>query len=479
MKRREFLTAASAGGAALLAEFPGCGGTAKEEMAQTAPATLHAPLLTDEFKPEKFSIAELQQLEKQYEYDLFEDFLPFMEKHVIDHQYGGFMCTADRDGTNLSTVKSTWYEGRGIWVYSFLYGHLDPNPKFLEVARKSAEFILKHKPEGDNLWPSSFTREGKPVGAPDARTYGDMFVAAGLAEYAHASKNEALRKTAKDILLKCLRLYDKPDFWPEAARSYLGPEAPLTPGARVLGPWFVLLNTSSGMLEHENDPEILAVADRCLDAIMNYHHNPEFDLLNEILNHDLFRPANSLAQFVYTGHAIETLWMVMAEAARREDKTLFELAAKRFKRHVEVAWDGVYGGVFRSLNHVDKNIWLVDKALWAQEEVLVGSLLAAERTGWKWAKDLFIKAYNYVHEKWPLAKRGYALWDCYTDRKVTFVEHYNRVENYHHPRHLMLNLLALRRMLKENTGTHHLSVLKSGQISDVSPYFQNGRINVD
>jgi hypothetical protein len=44
---------------------------------------------------------------------------------------------------------------------------------------------------------------------------------------------------------------------------------------------------------------------------------------------------------------------------------------------------------------------------------------------------------------------------------------------------LMLNLLALRRMLKENTGTHHLSVLKSGQISDVSPYFQNGRINVD
>ena len=36
--------------------------------------------------------------------------------------------------------------------------------------------------------------------------------------------------------------------------------------------------------------------------------------------------------------------------------------------------------------------------LWAQEEVLIGSLLVAEHTGWKWAKDWFIKMYNYVHD---------------------------------------------------------------------------------
>jgi N-acylglucosamine 2-epimerase len=55
--------------------------------------------------------------------------------------------------------------------------------------------------------------------------------------------------------------------------------------------------------------------------------------------------------------------------------------------------------------------------------------------------------YNYVHAEWPLSKHGYSLWDNGTDRKVTYVEHYNRVENYHHPRHLMLNLLALDRMI--------------------------------
>jgi len=448
MKRREFLTAASAGGATLLTGFSCRSDSPTKASSETSPPGLHAPLPTDEFDPAAFSPADLQQLKGQHEYDLFEDFLPFMDKYVIDHQYGGFMCTADRDGTNLATTKSTWYEGRGIWVYSYLYRNFGRNPDVLEVARKSVAFMLKHKPAGDGLWPSAFTREGAAAGAPDTRTYGDLFVAAGLAEYAAATQDDALWALAKESVLKCVRLYDKPDFWPEAAQSYLGKDVPLIPGARVQGVWFCLLNTATIMLDYKNDPEILGVADRALDAIMNFHFNPDFGLNNEILNHDLSRPAGDLAQFVYTGHAIETFWMVMVEAARRKDKALFELAAKRFKRHVEVAWDDVYGGVFRSLNHVDQNLWFVDKALWAQQEVLIGALFALEHTGWKWARDQFVKTYNYVHDKWPLRKHGHALWDYGTDRKVTYVEHTNRIENYHHPRHLMLNLLAVNRLLE-------------------------------
>jgi mannose/cellobiose epimerase-like protein (N-acyl-D-glucosamine 2-epimerase family) len=448
MKRRDFISLTSAGAASLLAGTSGCGGPGEITIPLAASAqTLQAPLPTDEYVQAAFSPAELRQLRRQYEYDLYEDFLPFMEKFVIDHEHGGFMCTTDRDGTRISTDKSQWYEGRGIWVYSYLYNNLKREPKFLDVARKCVEFMLKHKPSGDGLWPSAFSREGNAIGAPDTRTYGDLFVAHGLAEYGRATGDDTCLKLAKETMLKCLRLYDHPDFWPEAAQSYLGKEAPLVPGARVQGVWFVLLNLATGMLDYQSDPDILAVADRCLDAIMNHHWNPDFELNNEILNHDLTRPQDDIAQFVYTGHAIETLWMVMAEAARRKDKALFELAANRFKHHVEVAWDDVYGGAFRSLNHVDKNFCLVDKVLWAQEEVLIGSLLAFEHTRWKWAKDWFIKMYNYVHDKWPLSKHGYSLWDNGTDRKVTYVEHYNRVENYHHPRHLMLNLLALDRLI--------------------------------
>jgi len=102
----------------------------------------------------------LEQLREQYRYDLFEDFLPFMDRHVIDRQYGGFMCNTDRDGTNLSGRKETWSEGRGIWVYSFLYNHFGRHAHHLEVARRSVEFILRATPaDKDQLWPVSFTQE--------------------------------------------------------------------------------------------------------------------------------------------------------------------------------------------------------------------------------------------------------------------------------------------------------------------------------
>ena len=61
----------------------------------------------------------IKELEKKYTYDLFDDFLPFMDKFVTDHELGAFMTNVDRDGTRLNTIKNTWYAGRGIWVYSY------------------------------------------------------------------------------------------------------------------------------------------------------------------------------------------------------------------------------------------------------------------------------------------------------------------------------------------------------------------------
>ena len=51
-----------------------------------------------------------------------------------------------------------------MWVYSFLYNNLAREQKYLDVAGKTAEFILKNAPEGDEFFYSEFTREGTPVG---------------------------------------------------------------------------------------------------------------------------------------------------------------------------------------------------------------------------------------------------------------------------------------------------------------------------
>ena len=86
-------------------------------------------------------LAELRQ--SLYD-ELFQVCLPFWDKHGIDHENGGVMCGLDYDGTRVNTEKMLWFQGRAIWVYSFLYNHFGKNPQFLEVARKTKEFVFTH-----------------------------------------------------------------------------------------------------------------------------------------------------------------------------------------------------------------------------------------------------------------------------------------------------------------------------------------------
>lgn len=438
MKRRAFLNV-SAGTAAVLSGTAGC----KIEKIQTDRKSLSV------YDRGGLAGLTLEELSGQYKFDLFDDFLPFMDKYVIDHEYGGFMCNTDRDGTNVSTDKGSWYEGRGIWVYSFLYNKVDPDPKHLEVARKSVEFILKHKPSGNGLFTRTLTKEGKAL-AEAADVYGDLFIANGLAEYSQIPGNEKYWDLAKELLFKCIRIYDSSDYRYDV---YYGPDAPTPPAPRVLGHWMVIIRLVTQMLEHRPDPDVEAVARRTVDAIMNYHFNPEYRLFNEVINHDMSRTDYVFAQFSYTGHAIETLWMVMYEAVRLKDRQLFDDAAERFKRHIEVSWDDVYGGAFRCLDHVDNNIWKTDKVLWLQEEILIGTLFIIEHTGAQWAKDWFSRMFEYVQDKFPLKQYGFPLWILGADRKVTFVRNSSRIGNFHHPRHLMLNLMSIERMIDRDGRT--------------------------
>jgi mannose/cellobiose epimerase-like protein (N-acyl-D-glucosamine 2-epimerase family) len=394
----------------------------------------------------------LAQLRDKYRAYLFEDFLPFMDKRVIDREYGGFMCNTDHQGQRANDKKSSWYEGRGIWVYAFLYNNLAKEEKYLAVARKSLEFILKTKPAGEeSLWPKELSREGKPLASAEGDIYGDLFIAEGLAEYSKATGERKYWDLAKQLLFKCIRLYDRPDYRPNIGQTYLGPDARPFPGARIQGVWMVLIRLATQMLEMRADAEIEQVARRSVDAVINHHYNPEFGLNNELLNHDLSRPDNEYAQLVYTGHSIETLWMLLYEAARIGDRKLFETTTERFRRHIEVAWDDVYGGVFRNLMNVERNLWTLDKVLWAQEEVLIGTMFVIEHSGAQWARDWFAKTWSYVQEKFPLKKQGSPIWMYAGNRKVEFEEFKTRpkrVEHFHHPRHLMLNLLSLERMIK-------------------------------
>lgn len=384
----------------------------------------------------------LQQLRADYRSELFERFLPNMEKWVIDHDLGGFMCDLDiENGVRLSSNKRAWFEGRGIWLYSFLYNNFGQDSRFLEIAKKSKDFILKHQPTGEGFWVSSFTREGKDLSGP-GDIFGDLYIAEGLAEYAKASGEEEYFSLAKKVLFNCVSQYDSAGYLYASEK---------TPAPRVLNHWMIILRNSTQMLEQKHDDEIDDLAKRCVKAIMGHHLNPEYNLLNITLSHNLGRILQGkYSQETSFGLGVQSLWMVMFEALRKKDTQLFDEAKALFKRHVEVARDTVYGGYFWSMDHVNDQVFRLGKTLSIHDEVLIGALFLIEHTNDTWAEECFTATYQYINGKFINPRYAFAIESG--DRKM--LEHNRKgVGIYHHPRQLMLNLLAFERIIERKGKT--------------------------
>lgn len=406
-----------------------------------APSLLAAQTITSPAKDlKKIAGLDFRKLREQYRKALLNQFIPNMDKYVVDHELGGFMCSVDILTRKLvNTNKRAWYEGRGIWMYSFLYNNLDKNAAYLEIARKSKDFILPRLPKDGSYYIASFTKEGQAIGDTEGDIYGNLFVAEGLAEYAKATADSSYFDLAKDIVLKAVQRYDRPEF------TYNYKAEIRVPGPRILGHWMILLSVCTQMLRQKNDQEIRALADRCVDAIMNHHLNKEYRLLNEALAHDLNPLSDPVStQYGDMGHGCETLAFVMNYAVLIKDSDLFNRSSKEFRRHADASWDEVYGGYFHELVHVNNNTWTLNKLRWVHEEILIGAMILIEHTGDEWAINCYAKTEEYIRKNY--VRPEYAFVIDSGDRKMQ--KHTQvRAEHYHYPRQLMVGILAIDRIL--------------------------------
>jgi len=452
MKRRQFLFRAAAAGAG-----PLMAGSAALAARATAPGP--ADSCSSAAQAERLMGYSLAQLRDLYHRDLFIDWLPFMEQHVIDPEYGGFLCNTDFDGAHTDMNKEPLFEGRGIWVYSTLYTRFGKDPRYLEVARRSVELLRSSEPQDDALWCTGIHRDGSPAGPAGKVIPTDVGIAEGFAAYAQATGKQEFLDRARKLLRKCIRAYDRPDYNSAVGSGYFGPDAPSLPGARIMGSWMIMLRTAAQILEMGPDAEFDRFARRCADAVIRHHFNPSFELNNELLNRDFSRPAGPYAQLCNLGDTFEMTWMLLDEATRRRDEAMFSIGADRLQRHLLAGWDAVYGGVFHNLLNVDENRYELNKLLWAQEEVLVDTLYIYDRTSAAWAAEFFGRMYNYVRQRYPLTARGSPIWMYASGRKATFAEFTGlrkRIENYHHPRHLIHNLLRLESMTAPAKSQHRI-----------------------
>lgn len=394
----------------------------------------------------------LPQLRDRYHRELFDMVVPFWHAHGIDHEHGGFICALEQDGTRLNTDKLLVFQGRGLWVWSTLYERFGRAAEHLAVARATYRFCVDHMRRPDGSWRGRVAQDGREVEKPDADLSALFCLAEGLHAYGHASGEEegaALGRRA---------------FLDAAARA----TAPARPSRQ--GSWFHIVLVGNGMLARGADPEIEALVQRAVDTLVRHHHNPDTGLNDEVLTPELARSPED-AGFTVFGHSIEAIWMLMDHAVRVGDDELFDLLASRVKRHLDVGWDRVYGGLAHAVR-VDRGgyVWPVErplgtivefeavgeyhymKAFWPLAETLVATLKVLERRPAAWAVEYFDLAQQVIDDRLSLAPLGRPLYTLFTDRRLTRGTRTGRAENYHHPRMLMLNLLALERMIAREEG---------------------------
>jgi N-acylglucosamine 2-epimerase len=404
--------------------------------------------------------------------ELFNEVLPFWLKNGVDNEWGGFICGLGHSGNTLDSSKYVWYQGRGAWVFAKLYARTKQE-EHLNIARKALAFVEKHCKKDDTTFYTIVAKDGavdKERSQIDHVGYASLFYAEGLQQVAvheaietRQAMLETTYQTCRTFLSKCTKDRNAPEH------SYLL-STPYTQGTRTLGHQMIPLRLATQVLT--NHGEILTqkhsvyfnqVAKDMVHNITVHFYDNEVDLTREELSYT-FTPLNDPVLY-YLGHAIEAYWFVMAEGCRIKDNTLIELACDRIRRHVECAWDPVFGGLNRGLSlcnngkssghhnlsgadYNDKQ--LMDKVAWVEQEGLVALLMVQERSGRpemrEWASTWHTKLHEWVMQRFPLkSKFGYDLWLVGGDRRATFEEKYtfgnaglkSRKENYHHPRYLM------------------------------------------
>ncbi len=448
MKRRAFIGSAAAGSlsGALAAS---CGRRQPQETTEER----ITGILEERDIPEYIAGMTLQDLRDDYHNRLFNQYLPFWEKGGVDQQYGGFMCLLNEDGTVADEEKYSWYQGRGLWTYSFLYNNFGKEQKHLDIATKAHDFIVKNMYAGDGTWHERMNRDGSVKEGVGKNVYGWLFIAAGLGEYFKATGNEEDYKLILETLWATLRAYDNPMYQGVSNNGGLPPDTDTT-GFRSQGHSMVIVWMLTQLLSHKRNIKLEEVAAEHVGYIMNAFTHPYLRITNEYLLHDYSRVPGA-EDYMFTGHSLETQWIVMMEAVRQGDRQMFDTSKELVKRYLTMNWDYIFEGfgdghsyVFDGPDRTRLKLYGT-KSMWSHTEILLATMQILEFTGEDWAREWYERARAYSLKVYDTP---FGVWKQAVDRFGNDTQRegipVTRRDNFHPARYMMMNILSLDRMIK-------------------------------
>jgi N-acylglucosamine 2-epimerase len=347
----------------------------------------------------------LQELRDFHHKELFEEYIALWLKSGIDWQYGGTFPEANPEGDpKKDTNKEMYYQGRALWVFSYIYNHFGKDDRFLKAARLTREFLIKNCRDG-KYWISLFTRDGKKLQG-SFNIYGDIYMVLGLMENFKATGDNESRDIAVESAYGVMERIVSPDY-----QHLSGHGGCHEPGTKRLGTWQHFLSSLTPLLRYTYDDGVDMTARMCVRNILERHYRPEYGLAFEHLD-DLFQPFKpdplDNHRVISGWHSIQAAWMCMDEALRRNQTRMFLDALEMGRLTLEKCWiDGVkYSGLVSRDNPEDPPVEPADFngiATGALDDALIFCLMAIEHTHATWAMNWYDKVFTTGYknpERW-------------------------------------------------------------------------------
>lgn len=311
---------------------------------------------------------------------LLEQVLPFWERAAWDEGSGTLCTCVDDRGVVQSRDKWLWSQWRAVWVFSRLHRTLDPDRRWLERARRIADYCARHGwLEESAGWALVLDGDGR-VKRGHESTYTDAFAVYGLAELQRAAPDAAVaalaRRSAEAALGQLAGPRDRVPHFP-----YPVPAGAKPHGIPML--WSLALAELGDALNEARYRE----AGRALaEEVIRDFHRPEDDVLVELAGADGSAWPAPRGTAVVPGHVIESMWFQLRVLDLTGDEPARRAAALRLlRRHLELGWERKHGGITLAFDrhgavtvgweHADLKLW------WPQTEALYGVLLAWRETG--------------------------------------------------------------------------------------------------
>ena len=346
--------------------------------------------------------AELEDLRKYYEKQLFEDTIPFWEPRIVDKEYGGYFSCFDRKGVLLKDIKPGWFVGRNIHTFSNLYNYVDKKQSWLDIAENGVEFMLRHAYKGDGRFNSLFARDGTPLNT-NPNIFNDAFAIKGYNEYLIALGD----KRTDEQMEFAIELTDK--LFENAKDLKLLEEEGLPSKFLSHAVTFIMIITA---LEGKH-----LFGERYIDQLNYFVNNAMYVFANdehkavfESIGADGKPLLEDEGRIMDPGHALEACWFSMYAGVKSNNNDLVKRAETVLDWIIDRGYDEEHGGFIllldvekgipedahRSQNYSGTVADYRDKVWWAQVEGLVTLALSALVNGNERHFAYFKKLHDYV-----------------------------------------------------------------------------------